>query len=660
MILGRIYGKITTSEFKFRIEKETRKFEYVQVFHKVYNYVLCQIVEIERHDNESIAKCVIIGYKDKDGKIKHIRIPFDPNTEVLKADKEFIMDIVKLEKSEQGAYIGKLDGVDIPIYLDLVKLLTKHCAILAKSGAGKSYTVGVLIEEIMERKVPLLIIDPHDEYSTLKFENDNKDDLEQLKRYNLKPKAYKIQEYGDTKLNNELKKLKLSNVVSNDELIHLIPGKLSSAYLGMLYSALRNIDRPDFTSLLLELDKEESNAKWNLINIIEYLNNLHIFSDAPTPLNELIQPGVCSIINLKGINPDIQEIITYKLFTDIFQARKTNKIPPFFLVVEEAHNYCPERNFGETKASKVIRNIASEGRKFGLGLCIISQRPARVDKSVLSQCTTQIILKVTNPNDLKAISNSVESITSESEKEIQNLQVGNALVSGVVDIPLFATIRPRKSKHGGRAVDVINESKNILEQIENFKPEEMLPLIMPKTSAKDLALMAEDEVKNIKTELIPCALVGCRDNNNDFNILVELINGQIVTEKDKLQFKRLPEMKKLNRKKMSILKLLFKENKVNLLALKENLGDVEKEIDDLINNNYLVKEENTLSMSDQYIFSKLSLAANFDKINFSKIRFDHKKQPAVKWEALKDELSKFTTVIDKADCFLVHHTPEFE
>ena len=114
---------------------------------------------------------------------------------------------------------------------------------------------------------------------------------------------------------------------------------------------------------------------------------------APTPYHELIKSGTCTIINFRGVNPDIQDIIVYKLTKDLFELRKQNKIPPFFMVIEEAHNYCPERNFGEKKSSKILRTIASEGRKFGLGLCVVSQRPARLDKSVLSQCSTQIIMK---------------------------------------------------------------------------------------------------------------------------------------------------------------------------------------------------------------------------------------------------------------------------
>jgi len=68
-----------------------------------------------------------------------------------------------------------------------------------------------------------------------------------------------------------------------------------------------------------------------------------------------------------------------------------------------------------------IRTIAGEGRKFGLGLCCISQRPAKIDKNVISQCSTQILLKITNPNDLRSVIASSEGVSSESEQEIQRL-----------------------------------------------------------------------------------------------------------------------------------------------------------------------------------------------------------------------------------------------
>jgi len=95
-----------------------------------------------------------------------------------------------------------------------------------------------------------------------------------------------------------------------------------------------------------------------------------------------------SIINLRGITQEIQTVVAYKIIEKLFEERKVGKIPPMFLVVEEAHNFCPEK---EVRASsKVIRTVASEGRKFGFGLCVISQRPARVDKNVLSSATPRL------------------------------------------------------------------------------------------------------------------------------------------------------------------------------------------------------------------------------------------------------------------------------
>ncbi|RLF38640.1 MAG: hypothetical protein DRN00_03715 [Thermoplasmata archaeon] len=126
-------------------------------------------------------------------------------------------------------------------------------------------------------------------------------------------------------------------------------------------------------------------------------------------------------------------------------------------IVEEAHNYCPERGYGNAVSSSILRTVASEGRKFGMGLCVVSQRPAKVDKNVISQCNTNIILKVTNPNDLRAIIQSVEGLTSETADEIKRLQVGVALVAGgSLTRPIMVEIRTRETSHGGRSITIIS------------------------------------------------------------------------------------------------------------------------------------------------------------------------------------------------------------
>jgi DNA helicase HerA-like ATPase len=125
------------------------------------------------------------------------------------------------------------------------------------------------------------------------------------------------------------------------------------------------------------------------------------------------------------------------------------------VVVEEAHNFCPEKGFMKTTSSDILRAIASEGRKFGLGLLIISQRPAKVDKNVLSQCNTQIIMRVTNPNDIRAITKSLAGIRSELEEEIKRLPPGIAVfVSPDIPRAVMVQVRARKSKHGGASRDI--------------------------------------------------------------------------------------------------------------------------------------------------------------------------------------------------------------
>ena len=96
----------------------------------------------------------------------------------------------------------------------------------------------------------------------------------------------------------------------------------------------------------------------------------------------------------------------------------------------------------------------------GLGLMIISQRPARVDKNVISQCNTQIIMRVTNPNDLKALSKGLEGMTGDLEEEIKRLPAGVAmLVSNEIERPITVDIRPRKSRHGGVSTQIVIKEK---------------------------------------------------------------------------------------------------------------------------------------------------------------------------------------------------------
>ncbi len=649
MVLGKIFGKVNTTHFTLKVEVETKKFEYIKVTHKDYGDVLCQIIEIEKSDDGEIAKCIVIGYKDDENVIKPLRIPFEPHTEVSKADDEFIKKIIRLEDAEKGAFIGRLDGKEIDVKLDLSKLLTKHVCVLAKTGAGKSYTVGVLLEEIIVKKVPLLIIDPHGEYSSLK--NPNTKEKDRLGEWSLKPKGFKnIKEYGDQRLNKELIPLKINDNLTPAELVHLIPGKLSANQMGMLHNVLKHIDKISFANILKGLELEENNSKWSLVNNLEYLNSLNLFSEIYTEYSEIVKSGQCSIINLKGIPPEVQEIIVYKLLEDLFTMRKNDKIPPFFCVIEECHNYCPERSFGETKCSKTIRTIASEGRKFGLGLCVVSQRPARVDKSVLSQCNTQIILKITNPNDLKAISSSIEGITSETESELQNLPIGSALVTGITELPLFVNIRPRMTKHGGETVEIIKKD-DIFDKLDEFKDQEIMALIRPKITMTDIKNSSAKKIIRIDANIAPSYLVTCVEKDKRFNILIEAEKGEIVIDIENYKTKKIPELKKLSKEEIVALMNAYNNKTVKKDLIVEGL-----EKKGLIK----AKDSENYELNEEYLFTKITNAATNAEIIYES--FDYKKihPKKIKPEAIKKIIEPLAKVEDTRECYIIRYEIMYE
>ncbi len=468
--VGVIFGETGSHTLKFAVTdpEGVKRTDYVKVWHSTDGWILGQVLSMTRSagaDNRdrTVASAMVIGARDRQGLLRTPMTPFRPGDKVYKAEEELIIDTLGL--SEGGAYLGLLDGTDIPVTVDRSKLIQKHCSILAMTGSGKSYTAAVIMEEMMERDVPLLIIDPHGEYATLKEPNDDAEIEVLAEKFGVEPRGFKnvviytpgsrkVCEYAD-------KTLRLNGVnLKPKEIIEYVPSELNNTEIGLIYeavNALRNdrINNYSLKDVLHEISLSNSATKWGVYNKLEPLLESEFLSDKPTPLVELFSRGRASIVDMKGINPDVQQIIVAKLLSNLFEARKAGLVPPGMVVVEEAHNFCPEKGFMKTTSSDVLRAIASEGRKFGLGLLIISQRPAKIDKNVLSQCNTQVIMRVTNPNDIRAITKSLEGISSELEEEIKRLPPGIALFVNP-DIPraVMVQVRVRKSKHGGASREI--------------------------------------------------------------------------------------------------------------------------------------------------------------------------------------------------------------
>ncbi|MFQ5888271.1 MAG: helicase HerA domain-containing protein, partial [Candidatus Hydrothermarchaeales archaeon] len=410
--VGLIFGEVSHREFNFLLDEnsEVSKGAYVKVNHENYGWVLSQITSI-RISNElytlsvikkdkvvndterRTATAKIIGYIDEKGMLMAPKIPFKPGQKVYAADSQLIKRSLGLRDKGTGVYFGLLDGhIGTPVYLNPNKLLQKHVAVLAKTGAGKSYTVGVLSEELLEKGIPTVIIDPHGEYASLKKENQNPRELEMMERFKVSPNGYSniieftphlnINPDADRKFVLDFTKL------SPRDLIEALPTTIPSSQKAMLYESIkiaRGYGSYSIEDLIHIVQENESRSKWNLITNLEALRDSRIFEGTPTKIEELAQNGMVSIINMKGTQPEIQGLLVMSVSTALFEARKRGELMPLLLLVEEAHNFCPERGLSKAISSKILRTIASEGRKFGMGLCVVTQRPARIDKNVLSQ-----------------------------------------------------------------------------------------------------------------------------------------------------------------------------------------------------------------------------------------------------------------------------------
>ena len=523
-IVGYIYGDVGSTEFNFAVNGQSlRKFDYVFAPHKEGN-MLAQVMDIRQHSDlrfedatglmasEEVptikasisAFAGVIGYRDKKGLLQSPRSPFSAGTAIMRAEENLIRHVLGLSASkENGAYIGLLKGHNLRVFLNVNALVQKHICILAKTGGGKSYACGVLIEELLKHKIPMVIIDTHGEYHSLTEPNKSRKDQKNMERFGIKKHGYstQINEYSPVGSRGNIKHITLNGVnLEAREIIDLLSAKLSGPQIGVLYQAIKEIKEYKkmwtLRDIIDAVNRSKSNARWNVIASLESLDSIGVYSEDGTPTSQLIVKGKCSTINMKGVPPDVQDVVVARLTKELFDDRKAGKIPPFLLVVEEAHNYCPERGFGNAVSSNILRTVASEGRKFGMGICIVSQRPAKVDKNIISQCNTNIILKVTNPNDLKAIIQSVEGLTSQTCDEIQRLPIGVALISGAgLQMPVMAEIRTRETNHGGKSVGI---SKPGGGEEEIYKPIKMpTPPPQPKIEAPTSKPEPKKETSNL-------------------------------------------------------------------------------------------------------------------------------------------------------------------
>ncbi|MHC1592344.1 MAG: ATP-binding protein [Candidatus Helarchaeales archaeon] len=378
------------------------------------------------------------------GKMERVTQPPSPGSKVFRADDELLARVLGFEL-ESGIMLGNLNHHEIPVKLDLTRFIQKHVAILAMSGAGKSYTTAVLLEELLNRnkehgRIAVVLIDVHGEYDSFSYKPENGEFQDFSERVKVYPSPFISLQ---------------TSLLSARELSHFIPqiSPIQTRELQKIHDQLRK-ERKNFSldDLIEEIEHSEeikTQTKEALLSWLLDLKRLNIFGSKESPaLKDEIHPGKCLIFDLsETLNLRKKQIMVHYIAQRLFWLRKNEQIPPFMLILEEAHQFVPEGSKKEMAISRsILETYAREGRKFGAALCLLSQRPVKLSTTVLSQCGTHVILRITNPNDLDHIRQSSEQITRESLEMISTLPVGEALITGVaVNHPIFLKVRKRTS-----------------------------------------------------------------------------------------------------------------------------------------------------------------------------------------------------------------------
>jgi DNA helicase HerA-like ATPase len=365
-----------------------------------------------------------------------------------KTELQFIYGDYKGPVIRIGEHVGSGGA---PCYANLNELLGKHTAILGSTGAGKSAAVAAIIHSVIAHgkdksydkwNPQIVILDPHNEYG--KAFNGHKRLSTDEGTLSLPYWLLDFDEtvglligktgYAATSQANIIKNALLSvRSKAAKDVLNLDPDKLTvdapipyelgdpsgldvfgevdgKRYETGLVGAI-NAQRPpnrnqrdhdDYNKVLRKLDSLMKDER--LAFMMKPWNGDK--DPMPSVLAQIMGgEDPVRIVDLSGVPNEVAGIacaaIARTLFAmKIWQTEEERKSSPVVLVCEEAHRYVP--NSGEAQygaAQSAIKRIAKEGRKYGIGLFLVSQRPSEVEATVLSQCNSWVVLRITNEQD---------------------------------------------------------------------------------------------------------------------------------------------------------------------------------------------------------------------------------------------------------------------
>ncbi|NPA80590.1 MAG: ATP-binding protein [Thermotogae bacterium] len=480
----RVLGMVSHIERFDRFLPEDNNPAHVESMRKIYNI-----------NGLFKARATLLG-EMKERRLERLKYPPMPGAQVFSAPPELLREIFGAEDELSSARVGTLlTSPEVEVGVDINQIVSRHLAVLAVTGGGKSNAVAVLLEEIARRNGTVLVIDVHGEYLNSDFRNgrgkvvtnviDTQIDLQNLSASdiaamcNIDYEHSSRQYYVMMELVKCVKEKRRKTTVMNaadvdpfspeplprkpfiDDLIDTLHDLIAHRRGGKSDNDLEeipcdfvNTTRPDeligtYIRLMNLKSKIGDRLKDNVPSFVEILGRRGI--------------GKINVLDLRGLDYEAMDVIVSHILLNALKERKRwvqereGLLPvPILVVVEEAHIFAPKG--ASTKTKYALSKVAREARKFGLGIVLVSQRPKGLDENVLSQMNNWIIMRIVEPEDQRHVQRASETLSAELLQYLPALNPGEAILIGpFVRVPLLVKFRLSSARKGGHDINAVEE-----------------------------------------------------------------------------------------------------------------------------------------------------------------------------------------------------------
>jgi uncharacterized protein len=361
---------------------------------------------------------------------------------VYEATEEQIIEALGLtDDLERGIHIGVLRGSQIPVVLKR-DIIQRHVFIGGGIGSGKSYTRGVLAEELQMLGVPQVNIDVNGEMV---------DAAEELGGINHEPgKEFQLP----------------LNAFTADDIINAVPGltSLMADLVRHAHEELLKVSRKTGNYFLLqdltekmrqvapELDMQNRTIN-PAIGRTESLERIK-YIGKPYDWESVLKPGAFININCKGLLVSDLRIITAAVARDLQRLGQAKKFPFVAFSIDEFHLVTPHNE--NSVSLQVLRELARIGRHLRIGLILTTQSPQDVDRSILKRLLTRFLHAI-EPDQLDSLRGIFSDASEDLIKQLPKMPQGTCILTGAYETIRHASViqvRQRSTTHGGKTPDI--------------------------------------------------------------------------------------------------------------------------------------------------------------------------------------------------------------